>query len=49
MWETILKALLAQVETHPDQVFSLLVKLVDLLQQHPEAMTALLKLLPKGE
>lgn len=46
MWTVILNALVKQLTEHPDQVFTLIEKIVDLFQQHPEAVQALLKQLP---
>lgn len=43
MWQVILNALLKQLGEHPDQVFTLIEKIVDLLRQHPEAVQALVK------
>lgn len=48
MWTVILKAFLTQLENHPDQVFGLIEKIVDLFAKHPEAVTAALHMLPKG-
>lgn len=46
MWTIILNALVKEIETNPSRVFDLLENILNLLQKHPEAVTAVVKMLP---
>lgn len=45
MWNIIIQALLKELESNPDRVFSLLEEIIELLKSHPEALTSLIKTL----
>lgn len=48
MWQTILTALLKELQTNPDRVLAIVEQLVALLKANPELVTALVAQLPKG-
>lgn len=44
MWTIILNALIKQLETNPDRVFSLIENIISLFQKHPEAVAAVVSM-----
>lgn len=46
MWQTVLTALLAELQAHPEQVLAILDRVLGLLEKNPAALTALIKLIP---
>jgi hypothetical protein len=43
MWQQILDALLKELTTNPDRVFSVLERILGVLEKHPDAVTALIE------